>query len=284
MATIQIDTIGRFKYTKDDMGQYHSYDDDPAIEYLDGTIKIWYRNGLIHRDDKPAIIRNNYDGRMIEEFYYNGIKPEKINLDIKIDLIDKILLKYKLPDIFKNELLKGIICIVKDNTVIFNVKIIKDSNGYYELNTNNNDKIIVNIDDVFIMNDTLIRFDKLNDYINIKYIKNKTNCYLLFGINKIYQYNNNLNIIENDITYNIYTLNIDYIKWKFTIPNILVTTFNIENTSLNPSLNLNIKDNVSSFEELNNYLQLCFSEYSYINHKKIIDKFGIYMATGGREA
>ena len=77
MATTQIDPIGRFKYTKDDMGNYHSYDDDPAIEYLDGTIKIWYRNGLIHRENKPAIIRNNYDGITINEFYYNGIKPKK---------------------------------------------------------------------------------------------------------------------------------------------------------------------------------------------------------------
>ena len=56
MATIHFDPIGKFKYTKDDMGNYHSYDDEPAIEYLDGSAKLWYKNGLIHRIDKPAII------------------------------------------------------------------------------------------------------------------------------------------------------------------------------------------------------------------------------------
>lgn len=56
MATIQFDPIGKFKYTKNDMNQYHSYNDEPAIEYLDGSAKIWYKNGLIHRENKPAII------------------------------------------------------------------------------------------------------------------------------------------------------------------------------------------------------------------------------------
>jgi hypothetical protein len=75
MATRHFDPIGKFLYTKDDMGNYHSYDDQPAIEYLDGSeLKIWYKNGLIHRDGKHAIIIKNYDGIMIKEFYCNGIK------------------------------------------------------------------------------------------------------------------------------------------------------------------------------------------------------------------
>ena len=36
MTTIHYVPIGKFKYTKDDMGNYHSYNDQPAIEYLDG--------------------------------------------------------------------------------------------------------------------------------------------------------------------------------------------------------------------------------------------------------
>jgi hypothetical protein len=51
MATTHFDPIGKFLYTKDDMGNYHSYDDNPAIEYLDDSeLKIWYKHGLIHRD------------------------------------------------------------------------------------------------------------------------------------------------------------------------------------------------------------------------------------------
>ncbi len=57
MATIHFDPIGKFKYTKDDMGNYHSYNDEPAIEYLDGSeLKIWYKNGLIHRENEKRII------------------------------------------------------------------------------------------------------------------------------------------------------------------------------------------------------------------------------------
>jgi len=76
MATIQVDPIGKFKYTMNDMNQYHSYNDEPAIEYLDGSAKIWYKNGLLHRDDKPAIIKlmmsqqSNY--KTEEEYYFEG--------------------------------------------------------------------------------------------------------------------------------------------------------------------------------------------------------------------
>ncbi len=76
MATIQFDPIGKFKYTKNDMNQYHSYNDEPAIEYLDGSAKIWYKNGLIHREDKPAIIKltmtpeSKY--KTEEEYYFEG--------------------------------------------------------------------------------------------------------------------------------------------------------------------------------------------------------------------
>ena len=85
MATIQFDPIGKFKYTKNDCGQYHSYNDEPAIEYLDGSAKLWYQNGLIHRIDKPAIIHRidnvpefyNHDRQLVNftfnnEYYFMG--------------------------------------------------------------------------------------------------------------------------------------------------------------------------------------------------------------------
>ncbi len=72
MTTIQIDEKVLFKYTKNEIGNYHSYNDDPAIEYLDGSIKIWYDNGLIHRINNPAMIRKHYSGDIINEFYNFG--------------------------------------------------------------------------------------------------------------------------------------------------------------------------------------------------------------------
>jgi hypothetical protein len=72
MATVHFDQIGKFLYTKDDIGNYHSYNDNPAIEYLDGSCKIWYKNGLIHRIDNPAII-----------YYY--VSPELISLGNYLD-------------------------------------------------------------------------------------------------------------------------------------------------------------------------------------------------------
>lgn len=40
---------------RDGLGLMHSFDDEPAVVYADGT-KWWYREGQVHRDgDKPAI-------------------------------------------------------------------------------------------------------------------------------------------------------------------------------------------------------------------------------------
>ena len=50
-------------------GQYwHSYNDAPAIIFLDGEEENWYKNGKRHReDDKPAVIHSN--GKI---WYKNG--------------------------------------------------------------------------------------------------------------------------------------------------------------------------------------------------------------------
>lgn len=42
------------KHTKDQYGQHHSYNDEPAVEYKRGD-KIWYHHGKIHRITGPAI-------------------------------------------------------------------------------------------------------------------------------------------------------------------------------------------------------------------------------------
>ena len=72
---------GHGYYTADDNQLFHSFDDEPAIvidSYQETNenkeiteiegYKAWYKNGELHREVWPAIIRNNG-----EEFYYiNG--------------------------------------------------------------------------------------------------------------------------------------------------------------------------------------------------------------------
>lgn len=68
-------------YIQNELNQYHSYDDEPAIVInthmeLNETeeevevfgYKAWYNNGQLHREVGPAVIHD--DGR--EYFYLNG--------------------------------------------------------------------------------------------------------------------------------------------------------------------------------------------------------------------
>ena len=49
-------------------GELHSFSDEPAVVYKDGT-KWWYRNGRIHRDgDQPAVVWHNG----VQEWFQNG--------------------------------------------------------------------------------------------------------------------------------------------------------------------------------------------------------------------
>ncbi len=44
------------KVTKNSSGELHSVDDEPAVDYGDGT-RWWFKDGLLHRDDdKPAMV------------------------------------------------------------------------------------------------------------------------------------------------------------------------------------------------------------------------------------
>jgi hypothetical protein len=70
MDKLAIDESFRYKYTKNENYQYHSFNDNPAIEFLDDSIKIWYNKALIRRVNNPAIIRKRVDGRIINEYYY----------------------------------------------------------------------------------------------------------------------------------------------------------------------------------------------------------------------
>lgn len=58
-----------FKYSVNDKDEYHSHNDLPAIDYLHKNMKVWYKNGVIHRDEclGPAVI-----SRTTVEYYREG--------------------------------------------------------------------------------------------------------------------------------------------------------------------------------------------------------------------
>jgi hypothetical protein len=56
------------KVTRDDEGNLHSYNDEPALIYSNGD-KCWYKHGIKHREcDLPAVTRPNGSA----EYYIDG--------------------------------------------------------------------------------------------------------------------------------------------------------------------------------------------------------------------
>ena len=53
-------------------GKFHSFNDEPAIYDLN-TYKVWYWNGLEHREDGPARINKQRAGYISYGYYFYGI-------------------------------------------------------------------------------------------------------------------------------------------------------------------------------------------------------------------
>ena len=78
------------KYTRDQNGKLHSYNDDPAVVYNSGT-KFWYQHGQLHRETDAAVI--HYYGN--KYYYLSGtiysfeewIKLTPISEEQKLQLI-----------------------------------------------------------------------------------------------------------------------------------------------------------------------------------------------------
>ncbi len=86
MTQYKYDDTMKFKYTKDENNEYHSFDDKPSLEYLDGSIISWHKNGVLHRIDKPALIRTLINGNKLEEYYNDGkLHSPNINIPACID-------------------------------------------------------------------------------------------------------------------------------------------------------------------------------------------------------
>jgi hypothetical protein len=288
MATIQFDPIGKFKYTKNDMGQYHSYDDEPAIDYVDGSCKIWYKNGLIHRNkiNGPSIISKNIDNTINEEYYWLGKSYKYLNDDIKKLLIDKIIIKHNLNHDYTKILMSGDVCIINNNNVKENVNIIIENDIIYEVGFNDHDiKTEVLIDNIYIMTDKLttkeeiikninVDIKKYKQYITVKdgsersltlyNFSSNINIYInkitptLFGSNMIYKFiNQQLNIFEYDIT-ELMKLKLDYLLYKFSI-----------HPKLQELFNFNIK--INNFDELITEMKYVFREQIENEHSKLTE-------------
>ena len=58
------------KTTRDSAGRLHSFNDEPAVHYSDGTM-VWYRKGKIHREKGPAIINKSYKEYWLNDVIYD---------------------------------------------------------------------------------------------------------------------------------------------------------------------------------------------------------------------
>lgn len=68
------------KVKYNERGNLHSYNDKPAVSYSDGT-KYWYYDGVLHRENGPAIVYSNDE----VSFYYHG---ENLKFSEWVKLVD----------------------------------------------------------------------------------------------------------------------------------------------------------------------------------------------------
>lgn len=82
-AKVEIGESGT-KMTKNEKGEFHSYNDEPAYATKEGT-KVWYKDGKEHRDgDKPSYISQaGIEYKKNDKFHRDGDKPANIRIDYK---------------------------------------------------------------------------------------------------------------------------------------------------------------------------------------------------------
>jgi hypothetical protein len=73
MTEFHFDPMLKAIYTVNDEGQYHSYNDIPAIMYLDDSLSVWMKDGKLDRDEcrGPTISKEN---KKIDYYFKDG-KP-----------------------------------------------------------------------------------------------------------------------------------------------------------------------------------------------------------------
>jgi hypothetical protein len=64
---------------------------------VDNTVKTWRKNGLLHREDGPAVIKGSGENR-VEEYWFEGCLVSAAMLELHKELtpeIDELLKKRK---------------------------------------------------------------------------------------------------------------------------------------------------------------------------------------------
>jgi hypothetical protein len=289
MATIQFDPIGKFKYTKNDMNQYHSYNDMPAIEYLDGSSKIWYKNGLIHRENQPAIITKDTD-----EYYFEG-KLHSHNIGkpaIIIKEFDKI--KKKLYYYMGEKLIGYDIIKYEDKTqtlfskknikcCIICKKICRDTDFYNKIYNKVYCSICNKLTEIYTIN---FEFKTITNLEMLNLIKNHYNLHKynnrFIDINQITEDEitnpSNPNFINIVYNYNNYTKHIDYIIRE----NILNSNYDgdyefitIDNKLYIPNILLNFRATYSKYD-LKKIFDFYNNSFINIDNDALFDIGNIY--------
>jgi hypothetical protein len=278
LSSYNIDLANRFLFTVDEEGRYHSYNDEPAIVYMDTDIKIWMEHGKIndkieakygvysakHGSSYASINKYNY----IKGFRYCNAK--RIYIQYYISNNKDLCLSLKLlfiSNISNNSCL--------ENRLISDFKY-NDSIGIHDLKyINQKSKIIFNtidyIKSVFINND-----------------KHFSSCYNMFNREyndkydtEIYKYcrekNCMLMIFNNDI---IEKFNLDFInKILLFITNFINTNKYIVDlckiNKIDKKDILNQWNYILNFENFQNllndiYYQECIYIFKKTGYKNII--------------
>lgn len=164
MSIVKFNASAKFKYTTDDEGEYHSYDDLPAIEYLDETnTKIWMWHGLIHRESQKAAIifttnynanANPHNNPTTSEFYDEGV----------------LILRFENNKYFYNNQTpkwQAIIYLHFGNWIYERLVIRHSNNKYYAHNFENQTLKKIQSNTTHVIDDTISPklFDKINNKI-----------------------------------------------------------------------------------------------------------------------
>jgi hypothetical protein len=237
MANYKWDFINKFKYTTDAEGEYHSYNDLPAIEYFDGSgTQIWMYHGLVHRDEDkgPAFITQDK-----KEYYKNG-KLHSFNYYSynNLNFINGNICKKKEHDNYvyydNRVFLANIFIIDENNIVIYDKETHKtyDTNSYKDIEK--------------------LEYKKLSEIISIKYSEN-----IVLNANKLkICYNCNDNYFSKKHNY-------------FFINNLNFVYCNKCNIFCDMNIYLNDYLIVSEFvrDDMISYNEYNYKDYYYFNNK-----------------
>jgi hypothetical protein len=207
-----IDLANKFMFTINENKQYHSFNDNPAIIYMDTLIKIWMDNGNIHRINQPAIITNSGELYFIENYLlYSTIKEIKSEYNLKSidnltinDNINKGDDKILDNNIFHKYIKQIIIDRTNSDEVILNIKNIQVLNIRNYNNYLSN--LIKSIDYIETLNINMISdIDGNYSYVSARDMTQDTfNSYEKYKINQLENEFKNIKIKKLNIVNHLY--------------------------------------------------------------------------------